>query len=304
MKWNLTPEYMEDLLVRMAHHSTAIEGNSLTLGDTRTIIISNRIPHAMDMREFYEVRNYKDLQIFLEKKVDSPIEISDIQEINKILLRDIDSRGGRFKVIPNIVLGADFIPTPPYKVLEELKKWVDDLQWRMENTHSEKEKTLAIMDQHLRFEHIHPFADGNGRTGRALMIWACLGNHIGPIVIEKEQRDDYIRALNDKNIPALLKMAEEIQAKEKERMEIFQHSEELSPANQKELETLAEEIQNIHKKYRQNQKLEENFDSLMDMIDSCRDKRTLLLLRDRKTDYQNQSILHDKRMKSRNDWSR
>lgn len=78
MKWNLTPEYMEDLLVRMAHHSTAIEGNSLTLGDTRTIIISNRIPHAMDMREFYEVRNYKDLQIFLEKKVDSPIEISDI----------------------------------------------------------------------------------------------------------------------------------------------------------------------------------------------------------------------------------
>ena len=217
MKWELTPEYLEDLLVRMAHHSTAIEGNSLTLGDTRTIIISNRIPHAMDMREFYEVRNYKDLQIFLEKKVDSPIEISDIQEINKILLRDIDSRGGRFKVIPNIVLGADFIPTPPYKVLEELKKWVDDLQWRMENTHSEKEKTLAIMDQHLRFEHIHPFADGNGRTGRALMIWSCLGNHIVPIVIEKEQRDDYIRALNDKNIPALLKMAEEIQAKEKER---------------------------------------------------------------------------------------
>lgn len=124
---------------------------------------------------------------------------------------------------------------------------MDDLQWRMENTHSEKEKTLAIMDQHLRFEHIHPFADGNGRTGRALMIWSCLGNHIVPIVIEKEQRDDYIRALNDKNIPALLKMAEEIQAKEKERMEIFQHSEELSPANQKELETLAEEIQNIHK---------------------------------------------------------
>ena len=57
MKWELTPEYMEDLLVRMAHHSTAIEGNSFTLGDTRTIIISNRIPHAMDMREFYEVRN-------------------------------------------------------------------------------------------------------------------------------------------------------------------------------------------------------------------------------------------------------
>lgn len=99
-------------------------------------------------------------------------------------------------------------------------------------------------------------------------------------------------------------MAEEIQAKEKERMEIFQHAEELSPADQKELETLAEEIRKIHKRYRQNQKLEESFNSLMDMIDSCKDQRTLFLLRDRKTDYQNQSILHDKKMKARDDWSR
>lgn len=304
MKWNLTPEYMEDLLVRMAHHSTAIEGNSLTLGDTKSILVYNRISHAMNMREFYEVRNYKELQIFLEQKINSPIEISDIQEINKILLRDIDSRGGRFKVIPNIVIGANFVPTPPYQVPEELKKWTDDLQWRMENAHDDKEKTLAIMEQHLRFEHIHPFADGNGRTGRALMIWSCLGNHIIPIVIEKEQRDDYIRALNDKNIPALLEMAEKIQTQEKERIEIFQNSEELSPSDKKTLETLTEEIQLIHKKYKQNKQLEETFDSLMDMIGICKDQKTLLLLHDRKTDYQNQSILHDKKIRARNDWSR
>lgn len=221
MKWNLSPEYMDDLLVRIAHHSTAIEGNSLSLDDSRAILISNWIPHSMPVKEFYEVRNYGELQDLLEEKSDNPIEISDIQEINRILLRDIDSKGGCFKVIPNVIIGADFTPTPPYQVLEELKKWVDDMKWRMNNARDDKEKVQIIMEQHLRFEHIHPFADGNGRTGRALMIWSCLEHHIVPIVIEKEQRTDYIRALNDRDVSSLLKMVKDIQAKEKERMEFF-----------------------------------------------------------------------------------
>lgn len=221
MEWNLNPEYMDDLLVRMAHHSTAIEGNPLSLDDCRAILISNRIPHAMVMKEFYEVRNYGELQDLLEEKSDNPIEIADIQEINRILLRDIDPKGGCFKVIPNVIIGADFTPTPPYQVPEELKKWVDDLKCRMDYAHGDREKVLAIMEQHLRFERIHPFPDGNGRTGRALMIWSCLEYHIIPIIIEKKQRTDYIRALNNKDVSFLLKMAEDIQAKEKERMERY-----------------------------------------------------------------------------------
>lgn len=222
MKWNLSPEYMNDLLVRMAHHSTAIEGNSLSLGDCRAILIAHRIPHPMSTREFYEVRNYGELQALLEEKADNPIEVSDIQEINRILLRDIDPKGGCFKVIPNVVMGADFTPTPPYRVPEELKKWVDDLKWRMNNAGNDQEKIRAIMEQHLRFERIHPFADGNGRTGRALMIWSCLEYHLIPMVIEKERRTEYIRALNDRNIPALLAMAEDMEARGKERMELFE----------------------------------------------------------------------------------
>lgn len=222
MKWNLSPEYMNDLLVRMAHHSTAIEGNSLSLDDCWAILISHRIPHSMGVREFYEVRNYGELQTLLDEKAGSPIEVSHIQEINRILLRDIDPRGGCFKVIPNVIMGADFTPTPPYQVPEELKKWVDDLKWRMDNAGDDHEKIRAIMEQHLRFERIHPFADGNGRTGRALMIWSCLEYHLIPMVIEKERRTEYIGALNDSNIPALLAMAEDMEAREKERMELFE----------------------------------------------------------------------------------
>ena len=55
----MTNEYIDDLLVRAAHHSTAIEGNTLTLGDTISILIHNYIPKGMTEREYYEVKNYK-----------------------------------------------------------------------------------------------------------------------------------------------------------------------------------------------------------------------------------------------------
>ena len=55
----LSNDYFSDLLVRMAHHSTAIEGNTLTQGETKSILIDNYIPRAMNMRELNEVLNYK-----------------------------------------------------------------------------------------------------------------------------------------------------------------------------------------------------------------------------------------------------
>lgn len=222
MKWKLTSEYLQDILVRMAHHSTAIEGNSLTLDETRTILIDRKIPKTMNMREFYEVRNYLDLITLLENKADDPITIKDIQNINKILLRDIDSRGGDLKKIPNVIIGANFVPVPPYMIPEKLKEWTDNLQWRLDNAKNNHEKVITIMEQHLWFEQTHPFPDGNGRTGRALMIWSCLGNQLTPIIIEKGQREEYIRALNDRNIKYLVKLAEQIQEKEEKRMLIFQ----------------------------------------------------------------------------------
>lgn len=218
----MNPEYMLDLMVRMAHHSTAIEGNSLTQGETKSVLIDQFIPRPMDLRELNEVLNYRKLLPYLEEHQDEEISIEGIKEINRIIMENIDERGGQFKVTANAIIGADFIPTPPYLVQGELKKWVDDLAWRMENgAKNDADKVEIIMSQHLRFERIHPFADGNGRTGRALMIWSCLHEGLVPVVIEKEQRGRYINALNRNDTKELTAIALSIQEKESERMKLF-----------------------------------------------------------------------------------
>lgn len=214
-------EYLEDLLVRMAHHSTAIEGNSLTQGETKSIILENYIPRPIDIREVNEVLNYKNLLPYLLEHQKENITISGIQDINRIIMKNIDDRGGKFKIVQNIIAGADFDTTMPFMVPEELKKWTDDLSWRLNHAEKNQDKIEIIMEQHLRFERIHPFPDGNGRTGRALIIWSCFQHELTPIVIEKEQRSEYMAALNQKDIKRLTLLAQQIQKKEIERKAVF-----------------------------------------------------------------------------------
>lgn len=63
-----------------------------------------------------------------------------------------------------------------------------------------EEKIEVIMDQHLRFERIHPFPDGNGRTGRALIVHSCLQQGIAPIIINKAGRQEYMNLLSNKDV--------------------------------------------------------------------------------------------------------
>lgn len=68
MKWIENRLYMADLMVRMAHHSTAIEGNSFTLGDARSILINGIVPpKAKPIRELFEIANYKNFMLFCRK---------------------------------------------------------------------------------------------------------------------------------------------------------------------------------------------------------------------------------------------
>ena len=217
-------EYMEDMLVRMAHHSTAIEGNTLTQAETISILIHNFIPRDMSEREYYEVKNYrKAFNTLLE--ADRKITTELIKKYNKYIIENLHDLNGKFKTTQNLILGAEFEPTKPYLVPFEIEDWCNNLSYRLENAKTNEEKVEIIMDQHIKFEKIHPFNDGNGRTGRLLIIHSCLKEDLEPIIIPKEEKGKYINLLASENLKELTKWALLLQEKERDRIEKFSNKE-------------------------------------------------------------------------------
>lgn len=217
-------EYMEDMLVRMAHHSTAIEGNTLTQAETISILIHNFIPRDMSEREYYEVKNYrKAFNTLLE--ADRKITTELIKKYNKDIVENLHDLNGKFKTTQNLILGAEFEPTKPYLVPFEIEDWCNNLSYRLDNAKTNEEKVEIIMDQHIKFEKIHPFNDGNGRTGRLLIIHGCLKEDLEPIIIPKEEKGKYINLLASENLKELTKWALQLQEKERDRIEKFSNKE-------------------------------------------------------------------------------
>ena len=217
-------EYMEDMLVRMAHHSTAIEGNTLTQAETISILIHNFIPRDMSEREYYEVKNYrKAFNTLLE--ADRKITTELIKKYNKYIMENLHDLNEKFKTTQNLILGAEFEPTKPYLVPFEIEDWCNNLSYRLENAKTNEEKVEIIMEQHIKFEKIHPFNDGNGRTGRLLIIHSCLKEDLEPIIIPKEEKGKYINLLASENLKELTKWALQLQEKERDRIEKFSNKE-------------------------------------------------------------------------------
>ena len=217
-------EYMEDILVRIAHHSTAIEGNTLTQAETISILIHNFIPRDMSEREYYEVKNYrKAFNTLLE--ADRKITTELIKKYNKYIMENLHDLNGKFKTTQNLILGVEFEPTKPYLVPFEIEDWCNNLSYRLENAKTNEEKVEIIMDQHIKFEKIHPFNDGNGRTGRLLIIHSCLKEGLEPIIIPKEEKGKYINLLACENLKELTKWALLLQEKERDRIEKFSNKE-------------------------------------------------------------------------------
>lgn len=161
------PALQKDSRARNAHSSTAIEGNPLTLEQVRAVEEGREIPAITD-RARQEVLNYYAGLRFIEKNVrKKTIRHDDVIELHRIVAASVMDQGkeGQYRTIQ--VRVGPYIPPPPEKVsglMSELLEW-----WNKEAASLSPVLSSAIL--HYRFEAIHPFADGNGRTGRALALW-------------------------------------------------------------------------------------------------------------------------------------
>ncbi len=161
------PALQKDARVRNAHSSTAIEGNPLTLEQVRALAEGQTLSTATP-RSQREVLNYFAGLRFLEQHAKlSPIRHGQILQLHKILATGVMDQGhpGHYRTMA--VRVGRHLPPPPAQVsglMTELLDW-----WNRTATQWSPIISSAII--HFRFEDIHPFADGNGRTGRALALW-------------------------------------------------------------------------------------------------------------------------------------
>lgn len=161
------PALQKDTRSRNVHASTAIEGNPLTLEQVRALEEGREIV-ATDTRSRREVLNYFAGLRFVEKRaMKKAIRHEDLFELHRILAGNVMDQGtaGSYRTIE--VRFGNHLPPAAVDVsglMFELLEW-----WNKNSVELSPVLSSAIL--HYRFEDIHPFADGNGRTGRALALW-------------------------------------------------------------------------------------------------------------------------------------
>lgn len=140
-------------------------------------------------------------------------------------MKNLADDNGEYKKISNIIVGASFETSKPYQVPTLLQEWCDNYNFRMKNAETIEDKIEIILDQHIKFEKIHPFSDGNGRTGRILIIESCIKENIPPIIIPKEEKGKYISYLATENVKEFTKWGIALSEKKFERMQKFLNKE-------------------------------------------------------------------------------
>ena len=214
-------DYMQDFITRSTYHSNAIEGSTLTYAETYAIIyndnnfkINNKEP-----REIYEAINHKKALLYVFDNINNPLSESLIKNINKIINQDIKDIEGYGKV--NVIInGSEHIPPKSSLVANMMFYFVYNYNNEVVDDLFEK-----IAKYHIEFEIIHPFEDGNGRTGRLLINYELLKNNIAPAVIETNDRVKYFELLRKEDVKGLSSFLKDLSSKELERMKMLGYKE-------------------------------------------------------------------------------
>ena len=208
-------EYFENFITRSIKSSNAIEGNTLSYAETYSIVFNDEsLPlQNVNPRELYEAINLKyaiDYSLNNINLFDSKLII----HIGDLINKNIKDTSG-YRKIQNYINGADFVPIKAEYVPSRINEII------YEYNNSELNVIEKIAKFHIDFEHVHPFEDGNGRTGRVLLNHQLIMNNEIPIVIPEERRIEYFEILEKYDIDKLSNFIRELQLKEKEKMQEY-----------------------------------------------------------------------------------
>lgn len=208
--------YFEDFITRSTYHSNAIEGNTLSYAETYAIIFNdNSLTVKATAREIYEAINHKYAIDYLFAHLSDPLSEQMIKDLAAIINKNINEMSG-YRKGQVFISGAEHIPPKPSMVPSQMMYFVHNYNNTVYENVFDK-----IAAAHLAFERIHPFEDGNGRTGRLLINYELIKSNIAPVVIPKDNRSDYMRLLAEEQAEPLATFMRELSAKEEQRMQQF-----------------------------------------------------------------------------------
>lgn len=210
--------YDKDFELTFTHNSTAIEGNTLTLIETKVLLEDGISIGGKEIREIYEVINHKKAYRFVKKCIleNRPLDENIIKDIHAILTENIIV-DGIYRNQEVRISGAGHVPPAGNDMYFQIKNFFLYLEEKSNLNPIE----LAAWT-HAEFVKIHPFIDGNGRTSRLIMNYQLLRNGFLPISIMKQDRLSYYSALEEYAVNSDLNIFADLIAKlEEEQLDTY-----------------------------------------------------------------------------------
>ncbi|BAE81936.1 Fic family protein [Desulfitobacterium hafniense] len=176
----------EKFLVEFTYNSNAIEGNTLTLRETALVLEGVTIDQK-PLKDHLEAVGHRDAFLYIQRLVTEKAPVSEriIKDIHSLVLMDRPDDKGVYRRIPVTIMGTYHEPSQPYRIPVQMEQLIaaqkEEKRHPLENA--------AVF--HLKFEGIHPFIDGNGRTGRLLLNLMLMQQGYPPIDVKFADRKRY-----------------------------------------------------------------------------------------------------------------
>lgn len=211
--------YEKDFELTFTHNSTAIEGNTLTLMETKVVLEDGISIGGKELREIYEIVNHKKAYQYVKKCISEGKALNEniVKDIHAILTENI-MMGGIYRNQEVRISGAGHVSPAGNDMYNQIKNFYTDLVWKKKNLNSIEYAAWT----HAEFVRIHPFIDGNGRTSRLLMNYQLMSDGFLPVSIAKENRLDYYNALETYAVQGKLgQFADLVAELEEEQLEAY-----------------------------------------------------------------------------------
>ena len=185
----------EEFIVEYTYNSNAIEGNTLTLRETDLVLRGLTIDKK-PLKDHMEAVGHKEAFEFVSQLVkdNAPLSESIIKQIHFLVLADKKDDRGVYRRVPVRIMGAHHEPVQPYLIEPKMEQLLHDYQKSNEHI------VTKLARFHIEFEGIHPFIDGNGRTGRLLVNLELMKAGFPPIDIKYAERISYYNAFDEYHI--------------------------------------------------------------------------------------------------------